>query len=104
MVTVKALLLLALNINEAVTQGCNYHKKGQTVGSGKYPHVYNDYEGFSFKGAKPYYEFPILNSYKPYTGGSPGADRVIFTGSCAYQAVLTHTGAAGNDFLQCRAD
>ncbi|KAL8827954.1 MAG: hypothetical protein Q9170_006802 [Blastenia crenularia] len=92
------------DINEAVAQGCNYLKKGQTVGSGSYPHVYNDYEGFNFPSASPWYEFPILSSYNPYTGGSPGPDRVIFTKSCAYQAVITHIGAGGNDFLQCRAN
>lgn len=91
------------DINEAVTQGCNYLKKGQTVGSGSYPHKYNDYEGFSFPNPGTNYEFPILSSYKVYTGGSPGPDRVIFTGSCAFQAVITHTGASGNDFVQCRA-
>jgi len=87
-----------------VQQGYGYYQDGQTVGSGKYPHQYNDYEGFNFPSAGPYYEFPILNSYKPYTGGSPGADRVIFTGSGAYEGVITHTGASGNDFLQCKAD
>jgi hypothetical protein len=48
-----------------------------TTGSGDYPHQYNDYEGFSFPTAKPWYEFPILSSYAVYSGGSPGADRVI---------------------------
>ncbi|KAL8743328.1 MAG: hypothetical protein Q9190_004309 [Brigantiaea leucoxantha] len=92
------------DINEAVSQGCNYLRNGQQVGSGDYPHVYNDYEGFSFPDGKPYYEFPILSSYKPYTGGSPGPDRVIFTSGCKFEGLLTHTGADGNDFLQCRAD
>ena len=34
----------------------------------------------------------------------PGADRVIFTGDGTYEGVITHTGATGNDFLQCTAD
>lgn len=74
------------------------------MGSGGYPHVYNDYEGFGFPDAGPYYEFPVLGSYVVYTGGSPGPDRVIFTKACVYEGVITHTGASGNDFLQCRAD
>lgn len=90
------------DIDEAVQQGYGYYEKGQTVGSGGYPHQYNDYEGFEFPDSGPYYEFPILSSYNPYTGGSPGADRVIFTGSGEYEAVITHTGASGNDFLQCK--
>ncbi|KAI4237094.1 MAG: hypothetical protein LQ352_007960, partial [Teloschistes flavicans] len=90
------------DINEAVSTGCNDLKNGNDPGG--YPHQYNDYEGFSFPSSGPYYEFPILKTYKPYTGGSPGADRVIFTKSCAYQGVITHTGADGNDFLQCIPD
>jgi hypothetical protein len=46
-------------------------------GSDKYPHQYNDDEGFSFPTGGPWYEFPILSSYSVYSGGSPGADRVI---------------------------
>ena len=85
-------------------QGYGYYENGQTVGSDKYPHQYEDYEGFSFPDSGPYYEFPILSSEQVYTGGSPGADRVIFTGDGTYEGVITHTGASGNDFLQCTAD
>ncbi|MCJ1425124.1 hypothetical protein MMC29_003012 [Sticta canariensis] len=91
------------DINDAVQQGCNYYEQDTIVGKDKYPHVYNDYEGFNFPDSGPYYEFPILSSYKAYTGGSPGPDRVIFTGDCTYEGVITHTGAGGNDFLQCVA-
>ena len=66
-------------------QGYGYYENDQTVGSDKYPHQYEDYEGFSFPDPGPYYEFPILSSYKVYTGGSPGADRVIFTGDGTYE-------------------
>lgn len=40
-----------------------------------------------------------------YEGGSPGADRVVFTGGdCSFEGVITHTGAASEgDFLQCVA-
>ncbi|KAG7001415.1 hypothetical protein G7Y79_00032g067680 [Physcia stellaris] len=69
------------DIDEAVAQGCRYYRNGQKVGSGGYPHTYNDYEGFDFPDSGPYQEFPILSSYNAYTGASPGADRVIFTNS-----------------------
>lgn len=92
------------DINAAVQQGYGYYEDGTTVGSDEYPHQYNDYEGFTFPDAGPYYEFPILSDEELYTGGSPGADRVIFTGSGTYEGVITHTGATGNDFLQCTAD
>lgn len=73
------------------------------VGSGKYPHVYYNYEDFDFPDSGTYYEFPILSSYQAYSGESPGPDRVIFAGSgCKFEAVITHTGANSNAFLQCR--
>lgn len=92
------------DIDAAVNQGCNYYEQGETVGSDAYPHTYNDYEGFDFPDPKPYQEFPILNTYKVYTGGSPGPDRVIFDENCDFEGVITHTGASGNDFLQCKRD
>ena len=92
------------DIDAAVNQGCNYYQQGETVGSDEYPHTYNDYEGFNFPDAGPYQEFPILNTYKVYTGGSPGPDRVIFDDNCDFEGVITHTGASGNDFLQCKRD
>ncbi|KAF2657767.1 ribonuclease-domain-containing protein, partial [Lophiostoma macrostomum CBS 122681] len=93
------------DIDEAVAAGYKQLKAGTTLGSGSYPHVYNDYEGFSFPTSKPWYEFPILSSYAPYTGGSPGADRVIFDSKGAFDSVLTHTGASStNGFVQCKKD
>ncbi|OTA66825.1 ribonuclease-domain-containing protein [Hypoxylon sp. EC38] len=89
------------DIDEAVQQGYGYYQKGQTVGSDEYPHQYNDYEGFKFPDAAPYYEFPILSSFKPYTGGSPGADRVVFNSDGNYEGAITHTGASGNNFVEC---
>jgi hypothetical protein len=51
-----------------VNQACKYYKASTQVGSNKYPHKYNNYEGFSFKVSGPYQEFPILNG-GVYTGG-----------------------------------
>jgi hypothetical protein len=67
-----------------------------------YPHQYNDYEGFSFPTAAPWYEFPILNSFAVYSGGSPGADRIVFDSKGNFDSVITHTGASGNDFVACK--
>ncbi|KAI1486129.1 guanyl-specific ribonuclease T1 [Biscogniauxia mediterranea] len=89
------------DIDEAVAAGYKLHQEGQTVGSNDYPHQYNNREGFDFPGASPYYEFPILSSYDPYTGGSPGADRVVFNDSGDFQGAITHTGASGNNFVAC---
>ncbi|EXJ82865.1 ribonuclease T1 [Capronia epimyces CBS 606.96] len=88
-------------IDSAVEEGYSLYQAGQTEGTDKYPHVYNDYEGFSFQVAGPYYEFPILRDFKTYDGGSPGPDRVIFNTDGDLAGVITHTGASGNDFLQC---
>ncbi|KAI3337006.1 ribonuclease-domain-containing protein [Xylariaceae sp. AK1471] len=90
------------DIDEAVTQGYGYYKADTQVGDNDYPHQYNDYEGFDFPDAGPWYEFPILSSYDAYTGGSPGADRVVFNGAGKFQDALTHTGASGNDFVECK--
>jgi ribonuclease T1 len=62
---------------------------------------YNDYEGFSFPVSGPYWEFPILSSHEVYSGGRPGADRVIFNDNGGLAGLITHQGASGNDFLQC---
>ena len=96
----------ASDISAAVSAGYALYTSGQTAGSGSgaYPHQYNDYEGFDFAPVDgPYYEFPILDSFKVYSGGSPGADRVVFNGDGDLAGVITHTGARGDDFLQCVA-
>ena len=80
--------------------GAVYHR----LGSDHYPHQYNDYEGFSFPTAAPWYEFPILSSYTVYTGGSPGPDRVIFDSHGNFDSLITHTGASGNNFVACKKD
>lgn len=83
-----------------MSAGCSDLARGSAPGG--YPHVFNDYEGFYLPDAGPYYEFPILKSYQVYTGGAPGPDRVVFTGSgCTFEDAVTHTGASGNNFVEC---
>lgn len=89
------------DVDEAVNQGYNYYAQGQQVGSNDYPHTENNYEQIDFYVSGPYQEFPILSSYNPYTGGSPGPDRVVFNTKGALAGVVTHTGADGNDFVPC---
>ncbi|CCC10145.1 hypothetical protein SMACR_02723 [Sordaria macrospora] len=89
-------------VTAALNKGYGYYKAGTTVGSNSYPHQYNNYEGFSFPTAKPWYEFPILSSGSVYTGGSPGADRVIFDSKGNLDMLITHTGASGNNFVACK--
>ncbi|CEL54703.1 Guanyl-specific ribonuclease F1 OS=Gibberella fujikuroi PE=1 SV=4 [Rhizoctonia solani AG-1 IB] len=80
-------------------------EQGQ-VGKNKYPHKFNNREGFQFaRDCKaPFYEFPIFQN-KVYTGESPGPDRVVIGSvrgaDAAYCGLITHTGAGGNKFLQC---
>ncbi|KAF2969249.1 hypothetical protein GQX73_g4370 [Xylaria multiplex] len=89
------------DLDEAVSQGYGYYEDNETVGSNDYPHQYNNYEGFDFPDAGPWYEFPILSSGNAYTGGSPGADRVVFNADGKFQDAITHTGASGNNFVGC---
>ncbi|EHK18378.1 uncharacterized protein TRIVIDRAFT_47489 [Trichoderma virens Gv29-8] len=89
-------------VSAASNAACSYVRAGSTAGGSTYPHQYNNYEGFRFKGlSKPFYEFPILSSGKTYTGGSPGADRVVINGQCSIAGIITHTGASGNAFVAC---
>jgi len=90
-------------IDDAVDEGYSLYQSGKTEGSGDYPHVYNDYEGFDFPVSGPYYEFPILDDFEVYDGGSPGPDRVIFNTNGDLAGVITHTGASGDDFVGCDA-
>lgn len=89
------------DVDEAVAQGYSDYKNGVEVGSNDYPHTENNYEGIDFYVSGPYEEFPILSSYNVYTGGSPGADRVVFNTKGQLAGVVTHTGASGNDFVPC---
>ncbi|PSK53958.1 hypothetical protein B9Z65_7764 [Elsinoe australis] len=86
------------DIQLALNAGCKHYNAGTTVSG--YPHKYNNYEGFEFDVAGPWQEFPILDN-KAFTGGSPGADRIIFNEYCEVAGEITHTGASGNDFVGC---
>lgn len=90
------------DIDAAVKKGYSLHQSGSTLGSGEYPHQYNNYEGFSFPTVAPWYEFPILSTFAVYAGGSPGADRVVFDSKGALDSLITHTGASGNNFVACK--
>ncbi|CAI6090156.1 hypothetical protein V2G26_006352 [Clonostachys chloroleuca] len=91
----------ASQVSAAADAACQYYQDGTTAGSSSYPHRYNNYEGFEFKGLSgPFQEFPIKTS-GVYTGGSPGADRVVITEDCQFAGAITHTGASGNNFVAC---
>ncbi|KAI1083128.1 ribonuclease-domain-containing protein [Whalleya microplaca] len=89
----------ATQVNQAAQGACNNYNAGSAPGG--YPHTYNNYEGFSFPISGPYLEFPLLSSGSVYSGGSPGADRVIINTSCKLAGEITHTGASGNNFVGC---
>ncbi|KAI6093916.1 ribonuclease-domain-containing protein [Hypoxylon rubiginosum] len=105
-------------VNQAAQKACSYYQAGQAPRQvlllmpqdlpltnmllySSYPHTYNNYEGFSFAVSGPYLEFPLLASGSVFTGGSPGADRVIINTSCKLAGEITHTGASGNNFVGC---
>lgn len=79
----------------------NQHGQWLTHAPDSYPHQYRDDEGFDFPTAGPWYEFPILSSHKVYSGGSPGADRVIFDSHGTFDSVITHTGESNDGFGSC---
>ncbi|EKM61287.1 uncharacterized protein PHACADRAFT_82524, partial [Phanerochaete carnosa HHB-10118-sp] len=82
------------NIEEAIDQA-------ESGGGGDYPHQYHDYEGFSFPSCSgELFEYP-LETGDAYTGGSPGADRVIYDQDGDYCGCITHTGASGDNFVAC---
>ncbi|CAI9636798.1 ribonuclease-domain-containing protein [Alternaria burnsii] len=87
-------------VTTARNAGYNYYRQGDEAGSSTYPHTYNNYEGFDFLVSGPYQEFPLRTS-GAYTGGSPGADRVIFNTAGQRAGEITHTGASGNAFVAC---
>ncbi|KAH8433774.1 hypothetical protein N8T08_002068 [Aspergillus melleus] len=88
-------------VNSAKNAGYELYSDGETVGSNNYPHKYNNYEGFDFPVSGTYQEWPILSSGSIYSGGSPGADRVVFNTQNQLAGVITHTGASGNNFVEC---
>ncbi|TCD68871.1 hypothetical protein EIP91_009586 [Steccherinum ochraceum] len=100
----------------AITAAINAGVKDQSSGNlpDDYPHQYYDEPSENIElwcsGNGPWYEFPIMPTGKIYTSTSsnyqsPGTDRVIFTSSGTYCAVVTHTGAASEDgFVACKND
>ncbi|CDO73459.1 hypothetical protein BN946_scf185013.g94 [Trametes cinnabarina] len=75
--------------------------KAEDGGASDYPHQYHDYEGFDFPSCRgTFYEYPLEHN-RVYSGGSPGADRVIYDSRGDFCACLTHTGASDDDFLEC---
>ncbi|RPB03333.1 extracellular guanyl-specific ribonuclease Fl1, partial [Choiromyces venosus 120613-1] len=93
-------------VSAAANAALDHLNAGTQVGSNDYPHQYNNLEDFAFNSGcrAPYYEFPIFRAYV-YTGGSPGADRVVIGSwdgtNAAFCDGITHYGATGNAFLQC---
>ncbi|KAM0481801.1 hypothetical protein ACHAPX_003128 [Trichoderma viride] len=86
----------------AAQKACTLFKAKQTIGTNKYPHKFNNGEKFKFNGVKgPYQEFPIIKTGALYTGGDPGADRVVITGSCQVAGLITHNGAKTGKFIPC---
>ncbi|KAK7038382.1 Ribonuclease/ribotoxin [Favolaschia claudopus] len=80
---------------------------GNPLGSDSYPHTFRNDEGLSMwcSGSTSFMEYPILSGGATYTGGSPGADRVVFNTAGTYCAVITHTGASStNGFVSCKGD
>lgn len=59
----------AAEVADAVDAGCGHFQDGTQAGSSSYPHRYNNWEEFEFKGFPgPFQEFPIVGS-GVYTGG-----------------------------------
>ncbi|KAK7753476.1 hypothetical protein SLS62_004551 [Diatrype stigma] len=90
------------DIDDAVAAGYKLFKAGDTVGDNDYPHAFDNREGFDIPVDGPWQEFPILSTYKPYTGGAPGADRIVFNEDGDFAISVTHTGASGNNFVACK--
>lgn len=87
-------------LSAALNKGYSLYEDGETLGEDEYPHAFQNYSGFTFSVDGPYQEFPVQES-GVYTGGSPGADRVIFNDDGEYAGAITHTGAPGDDFVGC---
>jgi len=71
-------------------------------GASDYPHQYRDDEGFDFPTCRgEFFEFPLESGGKVFTGGSPGADRVIYDEDGDFCACLTHSGESDDGFAEC---
>ncbi|KAK5052028.1 hypothetical protein LTR84_002832 [Exophiala bonariae] len=89
-------------VDAAVSEGFELFQAGKTEGSGDYPHTFRNDEEIELSVPGPYQEFPILNDFQEYDGGSPGPDRVIFNEDGELAGVITHTGSqVRNGFVTC---
>lgn len=60
----------AADVDLASNTACEYVRDGETAGDSNYPHRYNNFEGFYFHGYDgPFFEFPLLESRREYSGG-----------------------------------
>ncbi|KAI0801034.1 Ribonuclease/ribotoxin [Fomes fomentarius] len=86
------------------TEVSNGIATGQGGSYGGYPHVFNNREGISFPlcGGATFMEYPIRKGTS-YTGGAPGADRVIYNRANGnFCGCITHNGASTvNGFVAC---
>ncbi|KAK7917512.1 hypothetical protein PG985_011120 [Apiospora marii] len=108
------------NVKDAGVDAGKLADRGKTLGTGKYPHVYNNREKVKFSAkckGKTLDEFPILADHKLFTGRennpavAPGPDRVVVAVSkpdkkgsvnVVYCGLMTHTGApVRNGFVAC---
>lgn len=46
----------------AVAEGCKLYEQDRQVGSGRYPHRFNNREDLTFNAPGPYQEFPLVRS------------------------------------------
>ncbi|KAJ6556261.1 Ribonuclease/ribotoxin [Mycena capillaripes] len=87
-------------VNYAVQMG-----QRRIGGGGEYPHIFNNFQDLPLhrdcRVSGRVYEYP-LKAGAGFTGGDPGPDRVVFAAAGSYCGVVTHTGAAGNNFISCR--
>ncbi|KAJ7760640.1 guanyl-specific ribonuclease C2 [Mycena maculata] len=91
-------------VSSAVSSG--FAHVNDPIGSDSYPHQFFDDEKLDlFCSGSTWLEYPILPGSKAYSGGSPGADRLVFNTGGTYCAVITHTGASSeNGFVSCKGD
>ncbi|CEH12908.1 ribonuclease t1 [Ceraceosorus bombacis] len=88
-------------IQTALQTGYDDYQNGSSPSG--YPHAYYQYadEHITLQcGGNSYHEFPITGS-TPFTGGSPGAYRVIFNDDGDYCATVYHASKSDNSFAQC---
>ncbi|CUA72119.1 hypothetical protein RSOLAG22IIIB_10105 [Rhizoctonia solani] len=97
-------------VEAAAQRAADHLFAGTTVGTGNYPHKFNNKEAFVYPNCSPpYYEFPIMASGQIFAGKNnkyPDADRVVIGNRAGNSAnlcgVMTHNGApVKNGFLPC---